>query len=461
MIMKLTLHCRNSEHGCREKFTLEGCENHMKECIYEMVRCKNKPCRHECFRRDIADHELNGCLHRYVRCETCCMKISSVSPNSHDCIRDLKLLLKKKQVTIRKQNKKIKDLQHEIETLKGAEQGSSDVSSVGSLSAADIMISLADIRSVSSGSSADSDNFFPGAEYSGEDDNPGWSEEEVSVIINDTTAEDQATNSNIVASGEIEIEYPRTSSLPPSSVIEVDVLEPDNYAENFNESQQRRPAKRRHACAPLDSSDGEEDVSETNPSMRSPKRCWRFSDECAITPVASNSEINSVSSGQLNESTMIAGPSFRLSSSLDQTATSSAESPKSRFNFRSRNRQKPEGGSVKTLSSNNASAASNRHTAFERTIALLEQYNLESDPEWLPEYSSHGGNDTTSDSDDSSSIHCGKADASSDESFTLDSASSESDDGPATKDLLGRLYSTSEDDDFEWRPHGEEDEEDD
>ncbi|XP_035216202.1 RING finger protein 151-like, partial [Stegodyphus dumicola] len=94
MIMKLTLHCRNSEHGCREKFALEGCENHMKECIYEMVRCKNKPCRHECFRKDIADHELNGCLHRYVRCETCCMKISSVSPNSHDCIRDLKLLLK-------------------------------------------------------------------------------------------------------------------------------------------------------------------------------------------------------------------------------------------------------------------------------------------------------------------------------------------------------------------------------
>ncbi|XP_035217324.1 lisH domain-containing protein C1711.05-like [Stegodyphus dumicola] len=324
------------------------------------------------------------------------------------------------------------------------------------------MISLADIRSVSSGSSADSDNFFSGAEYSGEDGNVGWSEEEVSVIINDTTAEDQATNSNIVASGEIEIEYPRTSSLPPSSVIEVDVLEPDNYAGNLNEeSQQRRPAKRRHASAPLDSSDGEEDVSETNPSMRSPKRCWRFSDECSITPVTPNSESNSVSSGQLNESTMIAGPSFRLSSSLDQSATSSAESAKSRFNFRSRNHQKSEGDYLKTLSSNNASAASNRHTAFERTIALLEQYNLESDPEWLPEYSSHAGNDTTSDSDDSSNIHYRKGDTSSDESYTLDSASSESDDGPATKDLLERLYSTSEDDDFEWQPHGEEDEEDD
>lgn len=98
--MKLTLRCHNSERGCESKFTLEACEGHVKDCLYEMIRCKNKPCKQMVLRRDMNDHELHDCSHRYVTCKKCGMKISLVVPQKHDCIRDLKKCLKGKGLEI-------------------------------------------------------------------------------------------------------------------------------------------------------------------------------------------------------------------------------------------------------------------------------------------------------------------------------------------------------------------------
>ncbi|GBN79593.1 E3 ubiquitin-protein ligase PDZRN3-B, partial [Araneus ventricosus] len=94
MIMKLILYCHNKEKGCEEKFPLESCEAHLKVCVYEIVRCNNKPCKEMLMRKDLEDHELNKCLHRYIRCQNCCLKISSIGPAKHNCVKALKKRLR-------------------------------------------------------------------------------------------------------------------------------------------------------------------------------------------------------------------------------------------------------------------------------------------------------------------------------------------------------------------------------
>ncbi|GFQ66400.1 e3 ubiquitin-protein ligase PDZRN3-B [Trichonephila clavata] len=211
MIMKLNLHCHNMEK--------------------EMI-----------MRKDMPDHERNNCPHRYIRCQTCCLKVSSVQPNKHNCIKALKRRLRDKNDLIRKKMNKIKELQAEIKSLKETaeqyEQASSDVSSLESISAADIMINL---PSLSSDSSFDSTNYI--SDSFDEDSSFGLSASDIleGLERNYNRLSEEYVHANIT--NDDSIEYPRSSSpLVHDHSNLTDVLD-----SSYNDEPQiRRPAKRRH-----------------------------------------------------------------------------------------------------------------------------------------------------------------------------------------------------------------------
>ncbi|GBN79364.1 hypothetical protein AVEN_222278-1 [Araneus ventricosus] len=101
-------------------------------------------------------------------------------------------------------------------------------------------------------------------------------------------------------------------------------------------------------------------------------------------------------------------------------------------------------------------ARRNSRGIFERTRALLEQYSLESDPEWLPP-NPMDAEDVQSDSD--SSFHPpvypdDRFSTSSDSSSSDDDSSSDSSyvDAQSRTNMLCGLYSTSSSDDPDWIP---------
>ncbi|XP_067129528.1 putative mediator of RNA polymerase II transcription subunit 29 [Centruroides vittatus] len=51
MIMKLTLRCPNMEKGCHHKCSLEAYDNHLANCEYETVQCRNENCQENCIRK--------------------------------------------------------------------------------------------------------------------------------------------------------------------------------------------------------------------------------------------------------------------------------------------------------------------------------------------------------------------------------------------------------------------------
>lgn len=97
LIMKLMLNCHNKGLGCKSQFSLENSVSHTKECEYELVQCKNKPCKDQLFRKDLTEHETKDCPHRYIKCKKCRSKIpTTVLPEKHDCIQALQARLRGK-----------------------------------------------------------------------------------------------------------------------------------------------------------------------------------------------------------------------------------------------------------------------------------------------------------------------------------------------------------------------------
>ncbi|XP_023213512.1 RING finger protein 151-like [Centruroides sculpturatus] len=95
MIMKLTIYCPNSEHGCKQKIALEAYDSHLASCDYEIVQCKNANCKVNCIRKDMPKHEQKECKFRSVKCRRHCslmLPISSIK--SHSCVEELKKDLK-------------------------------------------------------------------------------------------------------------------------------------------------------------------------------------------------------------------------------------------------------------------------------------------------------------------------------------------------------------------------------
>lgn len=312
---------------------------------------------------------------------------------------------------IKKKNEKIRALKNEIKTLKETSAGSFDSvasRSTGSSRSPDIMINFAELDSLSSITS----------------DSDASSENSIIAIIADGPFQDG--NGESFASqfdGEYTVEYPRTESpldlsefrnaeaqtVNNFSANENDLHDRDENAENESNttaeasedremrSFTRRPTKRRLPPTPISSTSDDDDDDNNNeleehPSLPSSKRCWRLQSE------EDDTQFEVIGEGDSSNS-MEAGPSSKSASVEEPKRDKSSSSTKWRFRSKTQKHAKEE-NSRKTASGSR-SAPQGGNAVFERTLALLEQYNLESDPEWLPQYASHRG-DTTSESDTSS-----------------------------------------------------------
>lgn len=438
IIMKLNLHCHNTERGCEDKFPLEACEAHLKVCVYETVRCGNKPCKEMLLRKDMPEHELNHCPHRYIRCQTCCLKISSVQPNRHNCIKALKKRLKEKNEMIKKKINKIKELQEEIKNLKeAAEQETSETSSIESISAADIMINL---PSLSSNSSFDSTSYI--SDSFDEDSSFGLSTSDIleGLERNYNRLSEEFVHGDFA--NDDSIEYPRSSS--PAVHERSNVT--DTLDSSYNDEPQiRRPAKRRHPTRALDSSEDENNRDLEPVPIPSPKRTlWH--QNARENGQSSSQGITDAISTQQNFSEGASGSCCLPSSSGVNASQNNMLNPNAPFRLRPR-LARPH--NVSTIE-----VPRNGSAIFERTIALLEQYNLESDPEWFPTESSHRENEEFG-SDDSihRPVYAPEHVTSSEESSLSDDSSDTSyEDAQSRTHVLRSVFSSSSSDDPDWVP---------
>ncbi|GFS72992.1 e3 ubiquitin-protein ligase PDZRN3 [Nephila pilipes] len=434
------------ERGCEEKFPLEACEAHLKVCVFETVRCGNKPCKEMLFRKDMVDHELNNCPHRCIKCQTCDLKVSSVQTKKHNCIIALKKTLQAKDATIQKKRNKIKKLQEEIKNLKeAAEQDStSEASSLESISPADIMINL---PSPSSNSSFDSASYF--SDSFDEDSSFGLSTSDILEGLERSYNHLSEEFSHHDFANDDSIEYPRASS--PSTHDNSNVVT-DALDSTYNDRPQiRRPAKRRHPARALDSSEDENSRDIEPAPIPSPKRTlWyqnprvigQSSHEATEMPAQQN-----FSEGPLPTELMCLPSSSGASASSGNTQNGDAP-------FRLRPRL-TKSGIKQTLSTTSVAAPRNGSAVFERTIALLEQYNLESDPEWLPPPESlhHENEEYNSDNSLHHPDYAPEHITSSDESSLSDDSSDTSyEDARSRTNRMHSVYSSSSSDDPDWLP---------
>ncbi|XP_054720480.1 uncharacterized protein LOC129230097 isoform X2 [Uloborus diversus] len=478
MILKLILRCKNSENGCDEKFSLEACETHMRACLYQMVKCKNPSCPEHLLRKEIEDHERDKCLFRCFKCSTCSLNISKLTPRKHSCVKDLQKVIKEKNQVIKLQEERIQQLMAENKSLKDAERDS-DTSS-GSISTTDIMISVADMPTFTSDSSLtvsesednNDDNFREWFSFNTFDDsssatrNTEQLEEEsrgdgndspaLNVSVNVDTSE-QSTNLEQDLWGSIE--NPRcASTLFDSSEPFFNVVE-SALPEDDDSPTIRRPNKRRYTSQLLSSSDV--DVSDDDlPALISSKKCWRLSPLITQSPPNNTTaEPNLLTNNQTSNSFMEAGPSFRSNPLVgaSESSTSASRTRLTRSKLRAKFSKK-NANDVSTAPATDNLNSTNRRPIFRRTMKLLERYNLDSDPEWTPKFSSHGGNDTTSDSDESVAMppFLESSDDSSWSNDYLEESGETSEESAHTDDYTSRLFSqnmeSSDDDDEEWRP---------
>ncbi|GFT31797.1 e3 ubiquitin-protein ligase PDZRN3-B [Trichonephila clavipes] len=444
MIMKLNLRCHNMERGCEEKFPLEASEAHLKVCVYETVRCGNRPCKEMLFRKDMPDHELKNCPHRYIRCQTCCLKVQSVQPDKHNCIKALKKRLKEKNDLIKKKMNKIKELQTEIRNLKEAaervEQTSSDISSLESISAADIMINL---PSLSSNSSFDSTNFI--SDSFEENSSFGLSASDIleGLERNYNRLSEEYVHADAFTNHD-SIEYPRSSSPVVQEHSNVTDVLNSSYTD---EPQIRRPAKRPHTTLTLYSPENENNRDFEPAPIPSPKRTFWHQNRSEIGH--SSRAVDVPTQQSFSEFARRSG--FLPSSSGTNTSQDNALNPNGFLRLCPRLTNP---GTEQTVSTASIAAQRNGSAIFERTISLLEQYNLESDPEWLPSNSVQSlHEDADFGSDDSLAqpvhTHITSSDESSLSDDSSDTSYEDAENGTVFSSILG---SSSSSDDPDWVP---------
>lgn len=481
LIMKLIVNCHNKSLGCKSQFSIESSEAHMKECEYEFVQCRNKPCKDKLFRKDLVEHETHNCPHCYIKCKVCGSKVpTSEVPEKHNCVRALQLRLRRKNTVIRKNNKKIKELRNEIKALKTVSQGSGHSrtsalsryvrpqtsSTLSSISPDEITINIHEYDSQSSSLTSDSDMstnsilIFTNEPFDNSDDNAesdsfsaymdndqadGGSQ---NVNVHDANefrnAESQTMDSNILVSDHDQQNSLRHNGNDENCSVIVEAPTSETEENAASRPGKRRPtvdkpAKRRHPAISL-SSDSDDDKSLYS------KRAWQ-----RLSRIDENRDIE-------------AGPSSSSAPVAAFNAAVGDSSSNSRFDHHSKvkvDHRRPKRGSSYTVYNMGPEVSSpSRSAVFKRTLALLERYNLESDPEWLPEYASHRG-DTTSESDSSFRLfESSDSDSAEDNSNELHDGSK--DDSFANSDSMNWIYrslSTSEDD--EWQPRSHNSSEDD
>ncbi|KAG8186682.1 hypothetical protein JTE90_014756 [Oedothorax gibbosus] len=465
MINKLILRCHNLEKGCEEKFTLEACESHLKNsCFYELVKCKNKACKHMVLRKDMDE----DCSHRYVKCKKCGLKVFLMNdPQKHDCLKELKQCLQEKMQIIKKKKQKIRELQSEVKTIKEIVSSDHSVtdSSVDSIGGTAFILSLNE-SSLSSGSSISSIPSF--VSNSDNDSMSFWQNtsdilQEFQMPFNEAEADYSAGYTRASSPPESlppppSPEYPRASSpleSPLPAVGRSDAsLEATLDVLSERDSPIRRPAKRRLPAALLDTSDEDEEVREL-PSLPSPKRVWRLHrDDGGET---SQGMYMNLTSEETPGSAVfdVAGPSSVPNTTFGDVDLRGL--PRARRFLRSRRLGSPlcppffgspVGDLPRAQVESPASTGRNGGGFLESTIAMLSTSNLESDPEWLPDEQPDQLGSTDYPALDLADVYRVSSEYS--DSDSSSSSDSDSESGSEEPDLLSRirnLFSSSDDED--------------
>lgn len=371
---------------------------------------------------------------------------------------------------VRRKVDRIKQLKAEIKTLKARlkDNGRSRLPSfsrsqslnsdtLSSISPDEITINIQEyddsVSSISSDSDMSSDSFYiftnEGLHDNEESDSFSAYMDNEDNVENENTrdaSEYRNAESQTVPVDPLSLRYqrdelPRSNNLAyenDSTIVEV----PNSvFGETEEHSQSKRPvkrrpttqkpAKRRHRPVTLSSDDEEEE--HTNLAPRPSKHNWRIM-------TAGTDETTEAARGDTFNSHMEAGPSS-ASAPVRSSKPAVSDHSRSKNQSRSKSKQKRARQAEDYTRENTVSSrvgVTSDIPVFERTLALLEHYSLDSDPEWLPQYASHRGNDTTTESDSSFFTESSNSELSDAESLEYNSVSADDSqrEPPAISDFM-------------------------
>lgn len=342
------------------------------------------------------------------------------------------LIFTERTKMVRRKVDRIKQLKAEIKTLKARLKDNgrprmstfsrSNSDTLSSISPDEITINIQEyddsVSSISSDSDMSSDSFYiftnEGLRDNEESDSFSAYIDNEDNVENENThdaSEYRNAESQTVPVDSLSLSYrrdelPRSNNLAyenDSTIVEV----PNSvFGETEEHSQSKRPvkrrpttqkpAKRRHRPVTLSSDEEEEEEEHTQLASRPSKHNWRIM-------TAGTDETTEAARGDTFNCHMEAGPSS-ASSPVRSSKPAVSDHSRSKNRSRSKSKQKRARQAEDYARDNTVSSrvgVTSDIPVFERTLALLEHYSLDSDPEWLPQYASHRGNDTTTESDSS------------------------------------------------------------
>ncbi|KAK3091904.1 hypothetical protein FSP39_023585 [Pinctada imbricata] len=120
MLNRLLMFCDFRSNGCTQKVMLETYEKHIKECEFEMLKCKYEKCGQSLLRKDLKKHEEDLCEFREKRCtDRCGLSIPIRDFDSHDCIEELRKFIAVRDSLFQQMKRKIQELSTLTDTLTG------------------------------------------------------------------------------------------------------------------------------------------------------------------------------------------------------------------------------------------------------------------------------------------------------------------------------------------------------
>ncbi|KAM9315656.1 TNF receptor-associated factor 5 [Gastrophryne carolinensis] len=81
-VLNLLVYCRNAP-GCDGKVTLGRFQDHLAQCLYEMVECSNHGCLVRVCRKDMEDHLQTQCELRDATCQYCSKSMTLTDLQAH------------------------------------------------------------------------------------------------------------------------------------------------------------------------------------------------------------------------------------------------------------------------------------------------------------------------------------------------------------------------------------------
>ncbi|XP_067875078.1 TNF receptor-associated factor 3-like isoform X2 [Heterodontus francisci] len=83
-VLKLIVHCRNKNVGCKQQIALGMLEGHLKACPFQQVQCPRASCSELVLQRDLSDHLMHKCKHRETKCKYCQKETTLAELKTHE-----------------------------------------------------------------------------------------------------------------------------------------------------------------------------------------------------------------------------------------------------------------------------------------------------------------------------------------------------------------------------------------